>query len=71
LIVYDIMGREVRRLIEGIIEPGYHSVLWNARNTSGADVSSGVYIYRFTARPVSEESTTEGIHYIKKMVYAK
>jgi subtilisin family serine protease len=71
LIIYDVMGREVRRLVDGIIEPGYHSVLWDARNTSGDEVSSGVYIYRFTARPVSEESTTEGLHYVKKMIYAK
>jgi flagellar hook assembly protein FlgD len=71
LIVYDIMGREVRRLIEGIIEPGYHSVLWDARNTSGADVSSGVYIYRFTARPVLGEGASEGMQYVGRMVYVR
>jgi Zn-dependent metalloprotease len=71
LIIYDIMGREVRRLVDEIIEPGYHQAVWDARNDAGAEVSSGVYIYRFTARPVSGESISEGIHYVRRMVYVR
>jgi hypothetical protein len=44
LVVYDMLGREVAKLMEGVEEPGYKSVEWNA----GA-VASGVYFYRLTA----------------------
>ncbi len=71
LIVYDIMGREVQRLVEGIVEPGYHAAVWNGRNTAGSPAASGVYIYRFSAIPVSNESTNEGIQYVKKMLLTK
>jgi flagellar hook assembly protein FlgD len=44
LIVYDITGREVARLVDGTVEAGYHSVLWDAQS-----IPSGMYIYRITA----------------------
>jgi thermitase len=71
LVVYDIMGREVLRLVDDVIEPGYYTVKWEGRNSSGNPVSSGIYIYRFTARPLSVESTAEGLHYVKKMLFTK
>ncbi len=71
LIIYDIMGREIRRLIDGVVEPGYHRAVWDARNDLGVEVSSGVYIYRFTAQPVSDENASAGIHYVRKMIYTK
>ena len=71
LVIYDIMGREVRRLVDGIKEPGYHTAIWDARSASGVEVSTGIYIYRFTAQPVSGESPNEGIHHVKKMLFTK
>jgi len=41
LIVYDLLGREVARLVQGTKPPGDYSVTWNATN-----VPSGVYYYR-------------------------
>ncbi len=71
LVIYDIMGREVRRLVDGIVEPGYHAADWDSRTAAGVNVSSGIYIYRFTAQPLSGESTNESIHYVKKMLLTK
>jgi len=48
LIVYDILGRRVRTLINGPAKQGVHAVLWNATNDHGFAVSSGVYFYRLT-----------------------
>jgi len=45
LIVYDVMGREVTRLVNGFTPAGYHSVRWNAKNQMGESVSAGVYFY--------------------------
>ena len=41
LIVYDIRGRELTRLIDSYIEPGSHQVKWE-----GGEFPSGIYIAR-------------------------
>ncbi len=53
--VYDMMGRKIRTLIDGSKSAGYFSVVWNSKDESGRDVSSGVYLYRFTATPTNGE----------------
>jgi N-acetylmuramoyl-L-alanine amidase len=47
--IYDILGRAVTTLVDDVIGAGTHSVMWNARSSSGAEVSSGMYFARFTA----------------------
>jgi hypothetical protein len=46
LVVFNILGREVATLVDGVEEPGYKSVKWDAR-----DVTSRVYFCRLQARP--------------------
>ncbi len=48
LVVYDVLGRKVVELANGLHEAGYHLATWNASN-----VASGVYFTRFTAMDVS------------------
>lgn len=48
-VIYDLIGREVMRWESDKIEAGYHSIRWDGRNKRGAQVSSGVYIYRIIA----------------------
>lgn len=47
--IYNILGQEVRILVDEVKEPGYYTVAWNGRNNSGHEVTSGVYFYRLTA----------------------
>ena len=47
--VYDIVGREVKTLVNEKQNAGYKSVTWNATN-----VPSGVYFYRLTAGSFTE-----------------
>ncbi|MEJ2105357.1 MAG: T9SS type A sorting domain-containing protein, partial [Ignavibacteriaceae bacterium] len=50
LIVYDLTGKEVIRLIENRkVYPGEHQVTWNGNDQTGKEVSSGIYIYVLTA----------------------
>ena len=42
--VYDIMGKNIIRLVNNFQNSGYHSLEWDAINFKGEDVSAGVYI---------------------------
>jgi hypothetical protein len=46
LAVYDVSGRMIRTLCDGIFEAGIHTVAWDGRDDSGRQVSSGVYFCR-------------------------
>ncbi len=46
--VYDTAGRLVRTLHNGMLSEGRHEFLWNGRDRSGNQVSSGVYFSRLT-----------------------
>ncbi|MBI90065.1 MAG: hypothetical protein CMG60_08260 [Candidatus Marinimicrobia bacterium] len=49
VIIYDVMGREVNRLVNASKEAGYHSIHWNATNALGDPVSAGMYFYSIQA----------------------
>ena len=48
--VYSLLGEEVATLHNGIMQPGLQSVKWNGNDSHGAQVASGVYIYRVEAQ---------------------
>jgi hypothetical protein len=47
LIVYDMLGRMVKTLHNGALDAGSHQFEWNGKDASGAEMPSGMYIYRF------------------------
>lgn len=50
LSIYDVMGRQVRTLIQGeSFKSGFHVVNWDGRDNAGHSVASGMYIYRIIA----------------------
>ena len=49
LTVYDLMGREVTKLVNTTQEAGYRSVQWDATDMHGKPVSAGVYLYQIQA----------------------
>jgi hypothetical protein len=49
IIIYDLLGRQVKSLINQTQEAGFKSVLWNATNDYGKPVSAGVYLYQIQA----------------------
>ena len=53
LVVYDLLGRRVAELVSQEIEPGYHSVTWNAGGITGRNLASGIYIARLQATPTA------------------
>ncbi|MCH7528510.1 MAG: T9SS type A sorting domain-containing protein, partial [Candidatus Marinimicrobia bacterium] len=43
LAVYDLLGREVVRLVDGQLQAGYHQQVWNGRDLNGREVPTGIY----------------------------
>lgn len=46
--VYNVNGQLVRTLVDGEIEAGPHTVVWNGRDDAGRSVATGVYFARLT-----------------------
>lgn len=53
LTVYDLLGREVARPVEGSRPACEHTVLWDGRDARGRGLSAGVYVVRLRAGGVT------------------
>ena len=60
--VYNMMGRKVKTLVNGIQNPGFKTVQWNAKNELNSTVSAGLYIYTIQA---------DGFKETKRMILLK
>ncbi len=62
LSIFDMLGRHILQLDQGIKQPGKHVVIWRGRNKYNNHVSSGVYFYVLTAGEFADR---------KRMIYLK
>lgn len=62
LIVYDLLGNEVKRLVYEERNQGSYQIVWDGTNESGVRVGSGVYLYGLE---------TKSFHQYNKMVLLK
>ncbi len=62
LIIYNTKGQKVKTLHKGLLDKGYHSLIWNGMDSNNSRVSSGIYFYQ-----LSNGSSTQ----TKKMVLVK
>jgi hypothetical protein len=51
--IYDVSGRLVRTLVDGIVDRGVYRALWDGRDHGGRRLCSGVYFYRLRVDDVS------------------
>ena len=49
LVIYDLLGREVRTLVNNSLNAGYYEEVWDGRNNLGVQAATGVYAYRMQA----------------------
>ena len=49
IIIYDMLGRTVRQLINSTQDAGYKSIHWDGTDSFGNAVSAGVYLYQIKA----------------------
>ena len=45
LVIYDVLGRQVSRLVDGYRSSGHYTVMWTGSDDRGRPVASGVYLY--------------------------
>ncbi|HYW68175.1 MAG TPA: M6 family metalloprotease domain-containing protein [bacterium] len=62
LTVYNVSGQVVKRLVDGPMDPGPHSVVWDGRSDDDRSLASGIYFARLS---------TEGKSLVRKMTLLK
>ncbi|MBD3336789.1 MAG: T9SS type A sorting domain-containing protein, partial [Candidatus Eisenbacteria bacterium] len=62
LILYDIQGRAVRRLLSGRQTAGAHAVVWDGLDGDGHPVTSGIYFSRLKS---GERTASRRLVFIK------
>ena len=67
LLIFDILGRHVRTLIDGSFSPGRYETIWDSRDDNGVKVGSGVYLYRL----IADQSPGSVFTMTKKMLLVK
>ena len=46
LVVYNLLGKELRTITAGTMEAGKYNVVWNSLDNMGRKVGTGIYFYR-------------------------
>ena len=49
IIIYDVLGRKIKSLINTEQSAGFHSLRWDATNDIGESVAAGMYLYTIQA----------------------
>jgi hypothetical protein len=44
--IFDLSGRRIRTLVEGVLPPGGHKVFWSGTDSQGHELPSNLYVYR-------------------------
>lgn len=63
LVIYDILGRTLKRVVKENQPAGYYSEMWNAEN-----VSSGIYFYSIYAKSIN---SNKDYRMVRKMMVVK
>ena len=46
IVVFNLLGQKIKTIERAQMNPGYHSIIWNATNDFGSQVSAGMYFYQ-------------------------
>ncbi|OQX56612.1 MAG: hypothetical protein B5M53_00645, partial [Candidatus Cloacimonas sp. 4484_209] len=49
LVIYDISGKQIKNLIQGKKETGFHTAKWNGCDNNNQKLATGVYFTRLVA----------------------
>ena len=54
LVIYNMLGQQVRTLVTGAQDVGRYEVMWNGQNDAGQPVATGIYVYHLQAGSYSQ-----------------
>ena len=60
LVIYDLLGQEVRTLVNEEQQSGNQTVIWNGKDDLGRMCTSGIYLYSIS---------TDSFREVKKMIF--
>ncbi|MFQ5750710.1 MAG: FlgD immunoglobulin-like domain containing protein, partial [bacterium] len=63
--IYNLLGEEIRTLVNGSTAAGFHVIRWDGKAGQGKEVPSGVYLYRLAVN--SPHKGVSHFTQIKKM----
>jgi hypothetical protein len=52
--IFNYLGQQINVLVDGFQEQGDYRIVWNGKDSQGAAVSSGIYLYRIEANGKSQ-----------------
>jgi hypothetical protein len=64
--IFNLLGAEVRRLVDGAQAAGTHKTFWEGRDERGGTLPAGIYFYRMEATP--QRFNGEKISFVKKIM---
>ena len=62
LVIYNLLGQQVKTLVDETVDAGAYTAAWNGRDALGNAVASGVYLYRMEG---------DGFSQVKRMLFLK
>ncbi len=62
IMIYDILGNQIKTLINNVQNRGHKSIQWNASNNHGQKVETGIYFYKIQ---------TDDYQQVKKIIFLK
>ncbi|UCE05319.1 MAG: T9SS type A sorting domain-containing protein [bacterium] len=54
VVIFDILGRVVRKLVDEYKRPGYYEVRWDGKDNDGNNAGAGIYFCRMTGKRFSQ-----------------
>lgn len=66
--IYDLLGREVAVLLDGMQPAGHRQITWNPQNSHGVQLPTGPYLYRMDVVLISDGSR---FSQTRKMLYLR
>ncbi|KPK99585.1 MAG: hypothetical protein AMJ90_09295 [candidate division Zixibacteria bacterium SM23_73_2] len=62
LTIYNVLGQKIKTLVDENKYPGNHKAIWDGKDDSGKEVSSGIYFYKLKSGDFEQ---------VKKLLYLK
>jgi hypothetical protein len=48
--IYNILGQEVRTLVDKLQKGGHYKVVWDGKDSRGKEVNNGIYFYQLRVK---------------------